>query len=68
MFQKLLFSVAITICLSFTSVGAIAQQLEAPMWRGALGHYVIEVSINGQGPFNLVVDTAASLSASSACA
>ena len=53
-------TIIVWFLLVVTSVGALAQSIEAPLRRGLLGHYLIEVSINGQGPFTLAVDTAAS--------
>jgi len=48
----------IVALLLVTSIASVfAQPLEAPMWRGESGHYIIQASVNGQGPFNLAVDT-----------
>ena len=60
MFRIMSNSLAVFFCLVFLSTSAVAQMLEAPMRRGELGHYVVELSINGEGPYSFIVDTAAS--------
>jgi len=52
---------AALFCLVFFSTSVSAQMLEAPMRRGELGHYIVELTVNGEGPYNFVIDTAASL-------
>ena len=49
----------IAVLASFPLVCAVASEL--PISRGERGHPLVEVALNGQGPFTMILDTAAGL-------